>query len=163
VDDRNKDSLNEKLENIVLIPCSGSEYHGELARQVAIHLSEKSELSNIISMTCTTIFFKNVFLGKDNIVEITRNHLKHSFIVVINGCNTACTSQIYEHLDIKPDLIISVQDVIPKQRVNLNDLDAFRKLKKLSDIDQDDLNLVTSHILSELEKKGLKIETFNFT
>ncbi len=153
--------LKEKLiENIILIPCSGSEYHGELARQAAIILAEKSKISVITSMTCSTIFLKNVLLGKDKLVEISKNHLKNSFIVIINGCTTSCASEIYRALEIEPDLIISVQNLIPKQHLNLNDLNAFNKLPKMSEIKQEDLDLVINHILSELQKVRLAIINF---
>jgi len=148
-------------ENIVLIPCSGSEYHGELARQVAIRLAEKSKIASISSMTCSTIFLKNVLLEKEQLVEITKNHLKHSFIIIINGCNTACVSVIYKHLDIVPDLIISVQAIIPKQRMNLNDLNTFKNLPKLSEIKEEDIRKVLEYILQEIQKQGLNFDKFD--
>lgn len=148
----------EKFQNIILIPCSGSEYHGELARQVAIRLAEKSNISSMSSMTCSTIFLKNILLGKNQLVEITKNHLKRSFVIMINGCNTACVSQIYEHIDTSPDLIISVQDIIPKRRLNLNDLRTFKDMPKLSEIKEDDINKVIKHILKELTKQGFKLD-----
>lgn len=148
-------------ENIVLIPCSGSEYNGELARQVAIRLAEKSEIASISSMTCSTIFLKNVLLGKEKLVEITKNHLEHSFIIIINGCNTACASVIYNHLNIIPDLIISVQDIIPKQSMNLNDLTTFKKLPKLSEIKEEDVRKVLEFVFQELEKQGFNISKFD--
>ena len=150
-----------QAENIILIPCSGSEYHGELARQVAIRLAEKSKIASISSMTCSTIFLKNVLLEKEKLVEITKNHLEHSFIIIINGCNTACTSVMYKHLDIVPDLIISVQDVIPKQRMNLNDLNTFKNLPKLSEIKEEDIRKVIEFVLQELKKQGLNIDKFD--
>jgi uncharacterized metal-binding protein len=155
-------SKNEiQAKNIVLIPCSGAEYHGELARQVAIRLAEKSKIAFISSMTCSTIFLKNVLLEKQQLVEITKNHLKHSFIIIINGCNTACTSAIYEYLGIVPDLIISVQDIIPKQHINLNDLDTFKNLPKLSEIKEEDITNVSEFVLQELKKQGLNFEKFD--
>ena len=148
-------------ENIVLIPCSGSEYHGELARQVAIRLAEKSKIASISSMTCSSIFLKNVLLEKEKLVEITKNHLEHSFIIIINGCNTACTSVIYKHLDIVPDLIFSVQDIIPKQHMNLNDLNTFKNLPKLSEIKEEDIRKVLEFVLQRLKKQGRNIHKFN--
>ena len=150
--------IEEKFDNIVSIPCSGSEYHGELARQVAIRLVEKSKISTLASMTCSTIFLKNVLLGKDNMVEITKNHLKHSFVIIINGCNTACASQIYDYLGVKPDLIISIQDIIPKQRVNINDLNSFKNSLKLSEIKEEDITRVKDHVLNKLKGLGLEID-----
>ncbi|TES94854.1 MAG: hypothetical protein E3J90_11065 [Promethearchaeota archaeon] len=150
-----------QVENIVLIPCSGSEYHGELARQVAIRLAEKSKIASISSMTCSTIFFKNVLLEKQQLVEISKNHLKHSFIIIIDGCNTACASAIYKHLDIVPDLIISVQDIIPKQRMNLNDLNTFKNLPKLSEIKEEDIRNVIEFVLKELKKLCPNIDKFD--
>ncbi|MFO7794679.1 MAG: putative zinc-binding protein [Promethearchaeati archaeon] len=151
--------LEEKFENIILIPCSGSEYHGELARRVAISLAEKSEISMLASMTCSTIFLKNVLLEKEQLVEISKNHLKNSFVVIINGCHTSCSSQIYEHLGISPDLIISVQDVIPKQRINFNDINSFKNQRKLSEIKTEDIQKVVDHVIRQLENRGLDIET----
>jgi len=147
--------------NIILIPCSGSEYHGELARQVAIRLAEKGKIAIISSLTCSTIFLKNVLLEKEQLVEITKNHLKHSFIIIINGCNAACASVIYEHLDIVPDLIISVQEIIPKQHMNLNDLNTFKNLPKLSDIKEENIKKVIEFVFQELQKQGLNIDTFD--
>ena len=155
-------SKNEiQAENIVLIPCSGSEYHGELARQVAIRLAEKSKIASISSMTCSTIFLKNVLLGKEKLVEITKSHLEHSFIIIIDGCNTACASVIYKHLEILPDLIISIQAIIPKQRMNLKDLNTFKNLPKLSEIKEEDIRKVLEYILQELHRQGLNIDEFD--
>ena len=150
----------EKFENIILIPCSGSEYHGELARQVAIQIAEKSRISNLASMTCSTIFLKNVLLRKDHMVEISKNHLENSFLIMINGCNTACMSQIYDYIGIKPDLIISIQDIIPKERINLNDLNAFKNKNKLSEIKEADIKRVIDHVFNELKKYGFILEEF---
>lgn len=153
--------LGKKFENILLIPCSGSEYHGELARQVAIYLAEKSEISAVSSMSCSTIFLKNILLGKEALVEITKNHLKNSLIVVLNGCRTACASTIYKHLDVVPDLIISIQDIIPKQRLNLTDLNTFKNTPKLSEIKEQAIIKVKTHVLSELEKLGFDLDYLN--
>ena len=147
------------IEKITLIPCSGSEYHGELARQAAIIISEKSKISNITSMTCSTIFLKNVLLNKDKLVEISKNHLKNSFIVIINGCKTSCASEIYRVLEIEPNLIISVQDLIPKQHLNLNDLNAFKNLPKMSEIKKQDLDLLVNHILDQISQSELLFQT----
>ena len=152
----------EKFENIILIPCSGSEYHGELARQVAIQIAEKSGISNLASMTCSTIFLKNVLLRKDQMVQISKNHLENSFLIMINGCNTACMSQIYDYIGVKPDLIISVQDIIPKERINLNDLNTFKNKNKLSEIKEGDINKVVDYVFTELKKYGFMLEELEF-
>ena len=149
------EEINEIFENIILIPCSGSEYHGELARQVAIRIAERSKISPLASMMCSTIFLKNILLGKENMVEITKNHLKNSYLILINGCDIACMSQIYNYLGIKPDLIISVQDIIPKQHMNLKNLEAFKKSPKLSEIKEKDIFKVSSHIIEGLKKHGI--------
>ncbi|MHA1804134.1 MAG: putative zinc-binding protein [Promethearchaeota archaeon] len=152
------DNLKEKLNNIILIPCSGSEYHGELARQVAIQLAENSIISPISSMTCSTIFLKNVLLGKEALVEISKNHLKNSYVIIINGCNTKCASKIYEHLGIIPDLTISVQYLIPKQRIDLTDLNTFKLMNKISNVKQEDIEKVKQHVLNKLKEAGLNLE-----
>jgi len=112
-------------------------------------------------MTCSTIFLKNILLGKDNLVEITKNHLKQSFLIIINGCNTACASVIYKHLDIAPDMIISINDIIPKQRMNLNDLNTFKNLPKLSEIKEEDVKKVLEFVFQELKKQGFNLEKFD--
>jgi uncharacterized metal-binding protein len=145
-------------DNIVLIPCSGTEYHGELARQVAIRIAEKSKISSITSVSCSTIFFKNILLGKEQLVEISKNHLKNSFVIFINGCNTSCTTKIYEFLDIFPDLVISTQTIVPKQQLNLNDLATFKNRPKLSEIKEDDIEKVIEYIFKELSKRGFKLD-----
>ncbi|MFX1457428.1 MAG: putative zinc-binding protein [Promethearchaeota archaeon] len=151
--------IKDKIEDIVLIPCSGAEYHGELARQVAIHLEEKSTISTISSLNCMTIFLKNVILKKESMVEIIKNHLKHLNIIIINGCRTACASEIYSYLGIVPDLIISVQDIIPKHHLNLNDLKHFENVPKLSEITKEDIKKVSDYILNKLYEQ-LNYEMF---
>lgn len=147
-----------KKENIVLISCSGAEYHGELAHQVAIRLAEQSSISEISSKLCTTILFKNALLKKDRLVEITKRYLKHNFIVVIDGCKTSCASKILKTLEINSDLIITVQDIVPKPKMNLNDLSTYKNLPKLSNLKEEDLEKVTNHILEKLKANGFKFE-----
>jgi uncharacterized metal-binding protein len=111
-------------------------------------------------MTCSTIFLKNVLMGKENLVEITKNHLNNSFIIIINGCNSSCASKIYRYFEIEPDLVISFQDIIPKPHLNLNNLNTFKILPKVSDVKNVDIDLVIKYILEELQKRGLDISDF---
>ena len=109
------------IDNIIITPCSGAEYNGELARQVAIKLSENSEISSISSMHCSTIFLKNILLKNDILVQITKEHLKSSFSVIIDGCRISCVKTIFNFLELEPDLVIYVDEVVPKQKLNIND------------------------------------------
>ncbi|MHA1282186.1 MAG: putative zinc-binding protein [Promethearchaeota archaeon] len=145
-------------DNIIFIPCSGSEYHGEIAHKAAIELVENSPISQFSSLFCSTIFLKNVLLNKERLVEITKNHLNNSFVVVLNGCRTSCSSTILKNLGIKPDFIIEVQDVIPKKKMNLNDLSSFKNLPKLSNIKEEEIKKVVQHVLDKLKKKGFEFE-----
>lgn len=146
------------IDNIIITPCSGAEYNGELARQVAIKLSENSEISSISSMHCSTIFLKNILLKNDILVQITKSHLKSSFSVIIDGCRISCVKTIFNFLELEPDLVIYVDEVVPKQKLNINDLEAFKNLPRLSNIKKEDINKVTNLITEKLKEKGLNIE-----
>lgn len=146
------------IDNIIIIPCSGAEYNGELARQVAIKLSENSEISSISSMHCSTIFLKNILLKNDILVQITKEHLKSSFSVIIDGCRISCVKTIFNFLELEPGLVIYVDEVVPKQKLNINDLEAFKNLPRLSNIKKEDINKVTNLITEKLKEKGLNIE-----
>jgi len=146
------------IDNIIITPCSGAEYNGELARQVAIKLSENSEISSISSMHCSTIFLKNILLKNDILVQITKEHLKSSFSVIIDGCRISCVKTIFNFLELEPGLVIYVDEVVPKQKLNINDLEAFKNLPRLSNIKKEDINKVTNLITEKLKEKGLNIE-----
>lgn len=146
------------IDNIIITPCSGAEYNGELARQVAIKLSENSEISSISSMHCSTIFLKNILLKNDIQVQITKEHLKSSFSVIVDGCKISCVKTIFNFLELEPDLVIYVDEVVPKQKLNINDLEAFKNLPRLSNIKKEDINKVTNLITEKLKEKGLNIE-----
>lgn len=149
-------SETEKAEqNIIIIPCSGGEYNGELARQVAIRLSENSEISTFSSMFCSTIFLKNILLKKDRLVEITTNHLKASFIVVIDGCGTSCITTILKDLNIVPNLVVHIDELVPKPKLNINDIDAFKNQPRLSNIKKDDIEKVTNLVFKKLRDAGV--------
>jgi len=147
-----------KKEHVVLIPCSGAEYNGELARQVAIRLKENSKISSISSMHCSTIFFKNVLLKNEQLVEITKNHLKSCFLVIIDGCKTSCADSIFQTLDIKPDLLIHIDDFVPKGRINLNDIEAFKNRPQLSKINEEDIKKIADFVMTQLKERGFDIE-----
>lgn len=144
--------------DIIIIPCSGAEYHGELARQVAIKLSEKSKISTYSSMFCSTIFLKNVLLEKERMVEITKNDLKSKFIIVLDGCRTSCESLMLKNLGINPDLILHLNNIVPKEKVHLDDIEAYKNRPKLSEIKGEDIIKSTQHILEKLRDKGYEIE-----
>lgn len=77
---------------------------------------------------------------------------------MINGCNTGCMSQIYDYIGVNPDLIISVQDIIPKERINLNDLNTFKNKNKLSEIKEGDIKKVIDNVFNELKKYGFIVD-----
>ncbi|MFW5895541.1 MAG: putative zinc-binding protein [archaeon] len=150
--------MNEKtkdFDNIILIPCSGSEYNGELARQVAIRLNEKSPISKKSSMLCSTTFLKNILLKKEVFVDITKNNLNSSFVIVIEGCKSTCKSLILRHIGIKPDMIIHIDQIVPKERLDLSNLEAFKNRPRLSDIKEEDISKVIDKIMKKLKKKNI--------
>lgn len=141
-----------------MIPCSGSEYNGELGRQVAIYLNNKSPISSFSSEFCTTILLKNVLLKKDRLVEITLNNLKSSFVIIIDGCKTSCASEIFKTLGITADLVVRIDDFVPKEEINLNDMEAFKKRRRISDVKQEDIEKIANFILEKLKEFGFEIE-----
>ncbi|MFO8018426.1 MAG: putative zinc-binding protein [Promethearchaeia archaeon] len=147
----------KSLDNIVLIPCSGSEYNGELARQVAIRLNDEGVISKNSSMLCSTTFLKNILLEKQSLVDITKNNLKSSFLIVIEGCKSSCKSLILKQLGINPDMIFHVDQIVPKERLNLSDLEVFKNRPRLSNIKKDDISKMVDYIIKSLKEKGYNL------
>ena len=72
--------------DIKIIPCSGAEYNGELARQVAIRLCEKGPIAHHSTMLCFTIFLRTLLSNPERVPEIIKNQLSSSSVIVIEGC-----------------------------------------------------------------------------
>lgn len=149
---------NVKKKNIILIPCSGAEYNGELARRVAIRLSENSKISLISTMHCSTIFLKNVLLKQERMIEITKNNLRSSYIIIIDGCKISCASTIFRFLQIEPDIVIHIDELVPKAKINLNDIEAFKNRPRMSNIKEEDIEKVSKYLLKKLEEKKFEFE-----
>lgn len=148
----------KQLDNIILIPCSGSEYNGELARQVAIRLNDRGPISKSSSILCSTTFLKNILLEKEVLVDITKKNLKSSFLIVLEGCKSSCKSLILKQIGIKPDMIIHVDQIVPKEKLNLSDLEAFKNRPRLSNIKEKDISKVVNYITKNLREKGYNID-----
>jgi uncharacterized metal-binding protein len=83
---------------IILIPCSGAGYNGELARQAAIQLTENSTIADKSLMLCFTIFLRYGLLKEDQSFKNMSEYLKSNFIVVIDGCSGGCALKILKKL-----------------------------------------------------------------
>jgi len=134
------------MRHIIFIPCPGSEYNGELARRAAIQLSEVSTIADKSSMFCLTIFLRNNLL-KESSFEYMKTELTSNYIILIDGCNKACTFKILKHFEIKPHLVINLNKIIPKPKINLNDIQTFKNLPRMSDLRQEDINKVINYVL----------------
>ncbi|MHA1130449.1 MAG: putative zinc-binding protein [Candidatus Helarchaeota archaeon] len=142
------------MKRIIFVPCSGGEYNGELARRVAIQLSETSAIANNSSMLCFTIFLRNNLLREPSF-EFIKKDLTSNYIVLIDGCSGACAFKILKHFEITPNLVINLNKLIPKPKINLNDLQAFKNLPRMSNIKQEDILKVENYVIEQLEAKGL--------
>ncbi|MHA1251143.1 MAG: putative zinc-binding protein [Candidatus Helarchaeota archaeon] len=138
------------MKHIIFVPCSGSEYNGELARHIAIKLSEKSPIADMSSMLCFTILLRTNLLEEPSF-EIMKNDLTSNYIVVIDGCSGACAFKILKHLKITPDLVINLNKLVPKSKINLNDPQAFINRPRMSNLRQEDIDKVTHYILNQLQ------------
>jgi uncharacterized metal-binding protein len=142
---------------LLFIPCSGASYHGELARQVAIHLVENSPLAPFSSMLCFTIFLRHNLLHEKKSVFSMKNLLSSSFTIAIDGCTGACALKIFQFLKITPALTINLQQLIPKESINYVDSQAVKTRPRLSAIKPEDVEKVSTYILNQLlEKQILK-------
>ncbi len=142
------------MKGIIFVPCSGGDYNGELARHVAIHLSETSAIADKSSMLCFTIFLRNNLLREPSF-EFMKKDLTSNYIVLIDGCSGACAFKILKHLEIKPDLVINLNKLIPKPKINLNDLQAFKNRPRMSNLRQEDISKVMHYILLQLQEKNI--------
>lgn len=140
--------------NIILIPCSGSEYNGELARKIALNLDVNDSISNFSEFFCSTFFLRNYLLKKENLFEMTKQRLFSNYIIVIDGCRTSCMVQILKALDIKPDLVINLQQFVPKPDLDLNDPNAFQKIPKANDVNHEEVEKISNYILDKLREKN---------
>ncbi|MHA1800080.1 MAG: putative zinc-binding protein [Candidatus Helarchaeota archaeon] len=138
-------------DDIILIPCSGAEYNGELARQVAITLSEKSVIADHTSTLCLTIFMKHILLNENRLLEITKKKMEQSRVVIIDGCSGACVFKIFKNLNIKVDLVINLRKLFPKKTMNFRDIKAFLARPKMSDVKQEDIDKAIEYILNKLK------------
>lgn len=140
------------MKDIKLIACSGAEYNGELARQVAIELSENSSIADTTSMFCLTIFLRNILLNEEQIIKITKDQLSSSFIVVVDGCTGLCALKILKHLGIKADLIVNVQQLVPKPKINFSDIESFKNRPRMHNVKKEDVEKVSNHIIKRLKE-----------
>ncbi len=142
------------MKRIIFIPCSGSEYNGELARHVAIQLNEASAIADKSSMLCFTIFLRN-FLLKEPSFEFMKADLTSNYIVLIDGCSGACTFKILKHFEITPNLVINLNKLIPKPKMNLNDIQAFKNRPRMNDLRQEDISKVIDYVFLQLQEKNI--------
>ncbi|MHA1300490.1 MAG: putative zinc-binding protein [Candidatus Helarchaeota archaeon] len=145
----------DKMREIEIIACSGAEYNGEIARQVAIILSEKSSIADRTTMLCLTIFLRNFLLKEEKMFNMTKEELKSSYLMVIDGCSGACIFKILKSLDIKPDLVVNLNKLIPKPKINFNSIEAFRNRPRMSTIKKEHVDKVVNYIMGKLEESGL--------
>ncbi|MHC1591003.1 MAG: putative zinc-binding protein, partial [Candidatus Helarchaeales archaeon] len=139
----------KKYDKITFIPCSGAEYNGELARKVAIELSEKSPIADFSSVFCMTIFLKYNLLKEERMAEMMKNGLTSGFIVIIDGCSGACAFKIFKHLNIKPNLVVNLRKLIPKKHVDLSNIKAILKQNLMTEIREVDVQKVKNHVLEQ--------------
>lgn len=143
------------MRRIIFVPCSGGEYLGELARRAAIQLSEASIIANSSSMLCLTIFLRYHLLNEKASFEFMKKDLTSNYIVLIDGCSGACAFKMLKSLGITPHIVINLNKLIPKPRIDLNDLQAFQNRPQMFNVRQEDLEKITNYILQELQEKQL--------
>ncbi|NHI91066.1 MAG: hypothetical protein EAX96_01100 [Candidatus Lokiarchaeota archaeon] len=149
----------KKYERISLIPCSGADYNGELARQAAIKLSEDSPISEFSNMLCFTIFLRYNLLKEDQMASLMKTNLLSTYIVVIDGCSGACAFRILKGLDIEPNLVVNLQKLVPKEVVSPKNVKSILTHRSLNKIKEEDIKKVTNYILKKLqEEKILEIK-----
>ena len=91
-------------------------------------------------------------------MDITKKNLKSSFLIVLEGCKSSCKSLILKQIGIKPDMIIHVDQIVPKEKLNLSDLEAFKNRPRLSNIKEKDISKVVNYITKNLREKGYNID-----
>ena len=144
-----------RVKKIILIPCSGAGYNGELARQAAIQLTENSPIADKSLMLCFTIFLRYGLLKEDQSFKNMSEYLKSSFIVVIDGCSGGCALKILKNFDLKPDLVVNLNKLIPKKMLDLNAIQNPCDIPRLSNIKKEDLEKVSNFIMDQLKEKKI--------
>jgi len=144
-----------RVKKIILIPCSGAGYNGELARQAAIQLTENSPIADKSLMLCFTIFLRYGLLKEDQSFKNTSEYLKSSFIVVIDGCSGGCALKILKNFDLKPNLVVNLNKLIPKKMLDLNAIQNPCDIPRLSNIKKEDLEKVSNFIMDQLKEKKI--------
>lgn len=140
---------------IIFIPCSGAGYNGELARQAAIQLTENSSIADKSTMLCFTIFLRYGILKEDQSFKGMSDYLKSNLIVVIDGCSGGCALKILKNFDIKPDLVINLNKLIPKKVLDIKSIQNTCDIPRLSNIKKDDLEKVSNFIIDQLRDKKI--------
>jgi uncharacterized metal-binding protein len=140
---------------IIFIPCSGAGYNGELARQAAIRFTENSPLADKSLMLCFTIFLRYGLLKEDQAFKGMSDYLKSNFIVIIDGCSGGCALKILKNFDIKPDLVINLNKLIPKKVLDINAIQNPCDIPRLSNIKKEDLEKVSNFIVDQLKEKQI--------
>jgi len=146
------------MTGIKIIPCSGAEYNGELARQVAIRLYEKGPIAHHSSMLCFTIFLRTLLSNPQRAPEIIKTQLSSSPVIVIEGCNGSCVLKILKILnsaDFKPDLQINVEKLVPKKIIDHKNGSSIENPFRISNIKNEDIEIVSSSIVEQLKDKGI--------
>jgi len=144
-----------RVKKIILIPCSGAGYNGELARQAAIQLTENSPIADKSLMLCFTIFLRYGLLKEDQSFKNMSEYLKSSFIVVIDGCSGGCALKILKNFDLKPNLVVNLNKLIPKKMLDLNAIQNPCDIPRLSNIKKEDLEKVSNFIMDQLKEKKI--------
>lgn len=142
------------MKDLEFIACSGADYNGELARQVAIRLCENSPIQDNSSLFCFTIFLKNCMLKDKKAFETMKQQLTSSSIIVIDGCSGGCVFKLLNFLKIKPDLVINLQKLVPKEKINPNDISSFKR-PNLAHVREEDIEKVSNYIMEQLKEKNL--------
>ena len=150
-----KISESTSAKKILFLPCSGAGYNGELARQAAIQLTENSPIADKSLMLCFTIFIRYGLLKEDQSFKSMSDYLKSNFIVIIDGCSGGCALKILKKFDIKPDLVINLNKLIPKKMLDINAIQNQCDIPRLSNIKKEDLEKVSSFMMDQLKEKKI--------
>jgi len=148
-------SESTSAKKILFLPCSGAGYNGELARQAAIQLTENSPIADKSLMLCFTIFIRYGLLKEDQSFKSMSDYLKSNFIVIIDGCSGGCALKILKNFNIKPDLVINLNKLIPKKMLDLSAIQNQCDIPRLSNIKKEDLEKVSNFIMNQLKEKNI--------
>jgi len=130
-----------KKKKIMIVPCSGANMTGEIARRASVVVCEetRSDVAGLMSITSTA---KAMIYGDGNTLHHLLRLLKGQKVICVEGCDYACSRGILEFAGVKPDFSLDVGVLLGKTGYSLKKITEDNVNKTVEAIERlvDELN-----------------------